>query len=74
MPQTDMNRKFSVIIPVFGEADGINALLAHVQAIAPHGTQIVVADGHPERTTLAAINNFPPRSSVAPRPRDGPCR
>lgn len=59
MPQTDMNRKFSVIIPVFGEADGINALLAHVQAIAPHGTQIVVADGHPEHTTLAAISNFP---------------
>lgn len=56
MHQSTMNRKFSVIIPAYNEGETITATLAHVQAVAPHGTQIVLADGHPRRTTLKAVS------------------
>ncbi|WP_028586568.1 TIGR04283 family arsenosugar biosynthesis glycosyltransferase [Desulfocurvus vexinensis] len=46
----------SVIIPVYREAARIAALLDHVAAIAPPGgAQAIVADGEPERSTLAAL-------------------
>lgn len=46
----------SVIIPAYREEARIAALLEHVAAIpAPGGMEAIVADGHPERTTLAAL-------------------
>lgn len=46
----------SVIIPAYREEARIAALLEHVAGIeAPGGAEAIVADGHPERTTLAAL-------------------
>lgn len=51
-----MALSFSVIVPVLGEEDIINGLVDHIRTVG-YGRQveIVVADGHPERTTLAAL-------------------
>ncbi len=59
-----MNRKFSVIIPAYDEAATINAVIARVLGIAPDGTQIVVADGHPRSTTLAAVQDLPRNAEI----------
>lgn len=46
----------SVIIPAYCEEARIAALLDHVAGIAASGgVEAIVADGHPERTTLAAL-------------------
>ncbi len=46
----------SVIVPVFREAETINAFLETVQKIFPAPAhEIIVVDGSPERETLAAI-------------------
>lgn len=46
----------SVIVPAYREEARIATLLVHVSALpAPGAVEIVVADGDPERSTLAAI-------------------
>lgn len=46
----------SVIVPAYHEEARIAALLAHVAALpASNGVEIIVADGDPECSTLAAI-------------------
>ncbi len=52
-----MQHSFSVIIPVIHEEAGINALVDHLRALGYGFTlEILVADGHPGRTTLAALD------------------
>ena len=49
---------FSVIVPVYREEDRINGLAGHVLELARRDSaavEIVVADGGPGSTTLAAI-------------------
>ena len=46
----------SIIIPAYREQSNIGALLSHVAELpAPGGMEVLVADGDPERSTLAAI-------------------
>lgn len=60
-----MSPSFSVIVPVLCEEERINSLVDHVRALG-YGlsVEILVADGHPERTTLAALD----RPGVIPIP------
>ena len=52
----------SIIVPVFREETNIAALLAHVAGLgAPGGAELLVADGDPQRGTLAAI---PPGAAI----------
>jgi rSAM/selenodomain-associated transferase 2 len=51
-------KKFSVIIPVLGEANVINHLIAQLQAQNRYeDCQIIVVDGSPEGNTIKAIVN-----------------
>lgn len=55
----------SVIVPAYHEEERIAALLAHVGALpAPGGVEVIVADGDPERSTLAAIPHGLPLAVV----------
>ncbi|SIO34948.1 TIGR04283 family arsenosugar biosynthesis glycosyltransferase [Halodesulfovibrio marinisediminis] len=52
----------SVVIPVWYEAKGINERIVHVyqraaEAMCSPSVQVIVADGDPEASTLAAIEN-----------------
>ncbi|MHC4742359.1 MAG: TIGR04283 family arsenosugar biosynthesis glycosyltransferase [Planctomycetota bacterium] len=49
---------FSIIVPVLNEADQINARIDHIRTVAS-GTsyEIIIVDGHPDRTTLNAIRD-----------------
>ena len=48
----------SIIIPVYREADGINALIAHLRRLDKRGdAEIVVVDGHPDRGTISVIRD-----------------
>jgi len=48
---------FSVIVPVLGEGDRINQLVDHVRTVGyGRNLEIIVADGHPRCTTLAAMD------------------
>lgn len=51
-----MGQTFSVIVPALGEGALIDSLVDRVRAVA-HGrpVEILVVDGHPGRTTLAAL-------------------
>ncbi len=50
----------SIIVPVYEEQEGINALLRHLDSLqAPGGMEIVVVDGAPGRTTLQAADPAP---------------
>ncbi len=55
-PPRSLRPLFSVVTPVLGEADRINALVDHIR-MAGYGldVEIVVADGDPAGTTLAAL-------------------
>ena len=55
-----MNPRFSVIVPVFNECLGINNLIDHLQDLADksgRSIEMIVADGDPEKKTLAAIRH-----------------
>ncbi len=48
----------SVIIPVWHEADGINALVSHVRRVAlPDAVEVIVSDGAPQADTLRALED-----------------
>ena len=53
-----MNPSVSVIIPVYNEAGVINGTVRHIRSM-PQGrdAEIIVADGHPEETSLAVIDD-----------------
>lgn len=52
-----MQHSFSVIIPALGEEESINPLVDHLRALGyGWSLEILVADGHPGRTTLAALD------------------
>jgi rSAM/selenodomain-associated transferase 2 len=60
-----MSPSFSVIVPALGEEARINRLVDHVRTLGyGRSLEILVADGHPERTTLAALD----RPGVVPVP------
>jgi rSAM/selenodomain-associated transferase 2 len=63
-----MAQSFSVIVPVLGEEDLVNRLVDHIRTVG-YGRQveIIIADGHPQRTTLAAIVR--PGVLAVPAPR-----
>jgi len=53
-----MSSPISVVIPVYGEADGINGAIRRIRAISGGwNCEIIVVDGHPERNTLAVIDD-----------------
>jgi len=65
-----MRHSFSIIIPVLGEETGINALVDHLRALGyGWNLEILVADGHPGRTTLAALDRQGVVKVPAPRGR-----
>lgn len=48
--------RISVVVPVFNEDGGINRLIAHVSGLGRNNdTEIIVADGDPDGSTLSAI-------------------
>lgn len=50
--------KISVIIPVLHEGEGINKLIAHLRALpADPEPEIIVVDGDPGKSTIAAIGH-----------------
>jgi len=54
--KADCEMNISVIVPVFREAETINAFLETVQTVFPApGNEIIVVDGGPEGDTLAAV-------------------
>lgn len=57
IPSHPMHPLFSVVTPVLGEADRINALVDHIR-MAGYGlaVEIVVVDGDPAGSTLAALS------------------
>ncbi|MEZ6853997.1 TIGR04283 family arsenosugar biosynthesis glycosyltransferase [Halodesulfovibrio aestuarii] len=64
----------SVVIPVWHEAAGINERIAHVfqraaEADVPPAVEVIVADGDPEATTLAAIKHVGVISVKSPQGR-----
>ncbi|WP_243360340.1 TIGR04283 family arsenosugar biosynthesis glycosyltransferase [Fundidesulfovibrio terrae] len=59
---------FSVIVPVLGEEDLVNRLVDHIRTVGyGRNPEIIIADGHPERTTLAALAR--PGILAVPAPR-----
>ena len=67
-----MNPTFSVIIPVLGEENRVNALIDHVRVVG-YGVnpEIVAADGAADRGTLAAIDRPGVTAVPAKRGRGG---
>ena len=65
---------FSVIVPVLGEADRINALVDNIR-VAGYGTalEIIVADGDPAGSTVAALCRDDVAGLTAPRGRASQC-
>jgi rSAM/selenodomain-associated transferase 2 len=50
--------KFSIIVPVFHEAERINDLIAHLRHLDPEKEcEIIVVDGAPEKDTLPVIRD-----------------
>jgi len=50
--------KFSIIIPVFHEAERINDLIDHLRQLDPErSSEIIIVDGAPEEDTLQAIHD-----------------
>jgi rSAM/selenodomain-associated transferase 2 len=59
---------FSVIVPVLGEEDLVNRLVDHIRTVGyGRNPEIVIADGHPERSTLSALAR--PGVLAVPAPR-----
>jgi rSAM/selenodomain-associated transferase 2 len=63
-----MTPTFSVIVPVLGEEHLVNRVVDHIRTVG-YGRQveILIADGHPERSTLAALTR--PGVLAVPAPR-----
>lgn len=54
-----MRLTFSIIIPAFSEASRINGLIGHIlQQDNVFKKEIIVVDGDPQGTTLAAVDGF----------------
>ena len=52
-----MASSFSVIVPVLGEEDLVNQLVDHIRTVGyGRNVEIIIADGHPQRTTLASLD------------------
>lgn len=50
--------RFSIIIPVLHESERINALIGHINHLAPeNGYEIIVVDGAPAKDTIGAITS-----------------
>jgi len=65
-----MGATFSVIVPVLGEAALINRLVDHVRTVGyGRNVEIVVVDGHPAATTLAALDRPGVTALAAPTGR-----
>ncbi|KAF0232889.1 MAG: Glycosyl transferase family [Desulfovibrionaceae bacterium] len=63
-----MSPSFSVIVPVLGEEDLVNRVVDHIRTVGyGRRVEILVADGHPQRTTLAALDR--PGVLAVPAPR-----
>jgi rSAM/selenodomain-associated transferase 2 len=63
-----MLRSYSVIVPVLGEETRVNALVDHIRTVGyGRRLEILIADGHPQRTTLAALER--PGVLAVPAPR-----
>jgi rSAM/selenodomain-associated transferase 2 len=59
---------FSVIVPVLGEEELVNRQVDHIRTVGyGRQVQILIADGHPERSTLAALAR--PGVLAVPAPR-----
>lgn len=62
--------KFSIVIPVLNEADGINSLISHLRKqSSEHFYEIIVVDGDPQGTTVKVINDKKVISITADRGR-----
>jgi rSAM/selenodomain-associated transferase 2 len=65
-----MRYHLSIIIPVLNEAYIINATLAHLQNTASDiAIEIIIVDGDPGGSTLAAVTSDGPRKIKAPKGR-----
>lgn len=63
-----MPRSFSVIVPVLGEEALVNQLVDHLRTVGyGRRVEIIIADGHPERSTIAALAR--PGVLAVPAPR-----
>ncbi|MFP5239953.1 MAG: TIGR04283 family arsenosugar biosynthesis glycosyltransferase, partial [Acidobacteriota bacterium] len=63
-----MSHAYSVIVPVLGEEARINALVDHIRTVGyGRRVEILVADGHPQRTSLSALER--PGVLAVPAPR-----
>ena len=61
---------FSVVTPVLGEAEGVNALVDHVRTVGYGlGVELVLVDGDPAGSTLAALARDGVTTLTAPRGR-----
>ena len=66
----DNHAKLSVILPVLNESDTINGVLARLQALGSDDlVEIIVVDGNPSGSTLAAITVPGVRTLVAEQGR-----
>lgn len=67
---TDRMPVFSIILPVFNETDTISGVIAHIQKMdAERSAEIIVVDGDPDKTTIAAIKDAGVRTLVAEKGR-----
>lgn len=65
-----MKPRISIIIPAYNEIAVIRRTLAHLRALPlSQACEIVVVDGHPDRTTLAVIPDGAARKIASPKGR-----
>jgi rSAM/selenodomain-associated transferase 2 len=61
---------FSIIIPAYSEARRINGLIGHInRQDSVFEKEIIVVDGNPQKTTLAAVKSFEVIKITAPKGR-----
>jgi rSAM/selenodomain-associated transferase 2 len=50
--------RFSIVIPVLNESDGINSLIENIEGLTgDRGHEVIVVDGSPTKDTIRAIDN-----------------
>jgi dolichol-phosphate mannosyltransferase len=54
--------RYSVVVPVFNEAENIGAFCAQALKMLPPGYELLVVYDFPEDNTLAALEKLPPES------------
>jgi rSAM/selenodomain-associated transferase 2 len=65
-----MDCKYSVVVPVFQETALVNELIRHVREVGGgHRVEIIVVDGDPAGSTLAAIEDIEVRRLLSSRGR-----